>query len=717
MIPNDDSATASGSATPGRVASRCVPALLAVTALGAGDSAGSRERPHSVLFLFSLRSTAAAVTSVESAFRETLANSFETPVEIHVEYLDLPDASNVPYARRLTDLLREKYAGRPIDVIVVARSEAVAYLLQNRAVLFPGVPIVFTDVSRQALGKGPLPPDTTGAFLTTEGQRTVSVALDLQPDTRRVVLLGGASPSDRGSEAFARQLVAKRAPGLEVVSLVGLPLDEQLERLANLPEKSVVIFISYRADTLGRSTIARDMLYRFARVSKAPIYGASETFLGHGIVGGDLIQYSSTRAEGRRDHRADPAGRGGVGDRPDRETVEPADVRLERAQALEDRRGQTPGGKLVLYREKTLWSEHKWSIVGTRRLPRPPDGRDRRSAGRAADPAPGRGRLCAWPRRATAPSRTSPTTGNTGSARTTPSPTCRRRACGPPATRTSEFYQRPSLMSELVVEEDRDAWEAHRREALAGKGAARPRVPHPEERRSDPLDRAPLHEGQRRAGRISRRPRVEPGHLAAKAVARSSSGARSPRSSDCASGSRRTTRTCASSCSRRDSGASLGRATRCATSFRRPSRSLRRRAPVLLLGETGVGKDLVAHAIHSLSPRRERPLIKLNCAALPPSLVESELFGHEKGAFTGAMALRKGRFEIADGSTLFLDEIGELPMELQAKLLRVIQDGEFERVGGTATLKTDVRLIAATNRHLDEEVQGRPLPRRTSGTG
>jgi formate hydrogenlyase transcriptional activator len=126
---------------------------------------------------------------------------------------------------------------------------------------------------------------------------------------------------------------------------------------------------------------------------------------------------------------------------------------------------------------------------------------------------------------------------------------------------------------------------------------------------------------------------------------------------------------------------------------------------VLLQGETGVGKELVAHALHNLSPRQHRPLVKLNCAALPPSLVESELFGHEKGAFTGAVAQRKGRFEIADGSTLFLDEIGELPLELQAKLLRVIQDGELERVGGTVTLKTDVRLVAATNRRLDEEVK------------
>jgi PAS domain S-box-containing protein len=126
---------------------------------------------------------------------------------------------------------------------------------------------------------------------------------------------------------------------------------------------------------------------------------------------------------------------------------------------------------------------------------------------------------------------------------------------------------------------------------------------------------------------------------------------------------------------------------------------------VLLLGETGVGKSLLAQAIHDLSPRRARPLVTLNCAALPPALVESELFGHEKGAFTGAQARRLGRFEIADGGTLFLDEVAELPLDLQAKLLRAVQDGTFERVGSSVTLKTDVRLIAATNRKLDDEVR------------
>ncbi|HTN42386.1 MAG TPA: nif-specific transcriptional activator NifA [Nitrospiria bacterium] len=139
--------------------------------------------------------------------------------------------------------------------------------------------------------------------------------------------------------------------------------------------------------------------------------------------------------------------------------------------------------------------------------------------------------------------------------------------------------------------------------------------------------------------------------------------------------------------------------------FRSVLQVCKSKATVLLRGESGTGKELIARAIHYNSPRADRPFIKVNCAALPETLLESELFGHERGAFTGATQLRRGRFELADGGTLFLDEIGDIPLSTQVKLLRVLQEQRFERVGGSQTLSVDVRLVAATHRNLEAAIQ------------
>ena len=132
---------------------------------------------------------------------------------------------------------------------------------------------------------------------------------------------------------------------------------------------------------------------------------------------------------------------------------------------------------------------------------------------------------------------------------------------------------------------------------------------------------------------------------------------------------------------------------------------------MLITGESGTGKELVARALHEHSSRKDKPFIKVNCAAIPKELIESELFGYERGAFTGAVASKPGRFELANGGTLFLDEIGEIPIEMQVKLLRALQESEFERVGGIKTIRVDVRLVAATNRDLKKLIAARLVPR------
>ena len=134
---------------------------------------------------------------------------------------------------------------------------------------------------------------------------------------------------------------------------------------------------------------------------------------------------------------------------------------------------------------------------------------------------------------------------------------------------------------------------------------------------------------------------------------------------------------------------------------------------VLIQGESGTGKERIADCIHNLSSRKGKPFVKVNCATLPANLIESELFGHEKGSFTGAIAKRVGKFEQANGGTIFLDEIGEMPLDLQVKLLRVLQEKEIEPIGGRSSIKIDVRVIAATNRNLEKEVGRRPVPPRS----
>ena len=673
-------------------------------ALGGQALVTPSDRPRLVLMLFSLRSTAPAVAELETTFRRTVESGLASPVDFHVEYLDFPEATGAPYAPELTALLRKKYAGRQFDLVAVQQSEALAFLLQNRETLFPGVPVVFLDVVRSEYERLRPPADVTGALLVLEGQRTVDVALDLVPDARLAVIVGGASAFDRRNSAFAQQLVQAKAPTLEMQALVGLRLDEQLRRLAMLPERSVVIFTSYRTDVLGRSLVSREVLRLVARASNSPTFAASDLWMGDGIVGGDLIRYAvhAQQAAGLavRVLRGEPIT--SIPPIAERTAALMFDWRELKRWGIDEKR--LPPGSTVLYREPDFWADHKWEaagvagvllgqglLIGALLIER----RSRRRAQNDLVEAELRYRTVAdftsdweyWARPDGSFAYMSPScftiTGYDAAA----------------------FTSRPALLTEIVVDEDRPNWMAHRHASAASPTPVRLefriRTAAGETRWLDHVCAPVVGEDGANLGIRGSNRDVTERKRSEEELRRAFEEIRQLRDRLEAD----------NSYMREQLELESGIEGLLATSdvMRYVVSKVQQVAPtsstVLLQGETGVGKGLIAQSIHNASPRRARPIVTLNCAALPPALIESELFGHEKGAFTGAHTLRRGRFEIADRSTLFLDEIGELPLDLQGKLLRAVQDGEFERVGGNVTQKTDVRLIAATNRRLDDEVR------------
>ena len=381
----------------------------------------------------------------------------------------------VPYARRLVALLQEKYSGRRVDVVVVQEGQALRFLLENREALFPGVPVVFTDVTRRSLAGLRLPPDVTGAFLVLEGQRTVRVALDLHPEARRVVLVAGSSPADQAFEALRPE--ARRGPE---------PRHGDRSRSAAfrstsssggcraLPRDSVVIFVSYRADSLGRSMVSRDVLRRVARASSAPVYGAARRYgSALGIVGGDLIDF---RALGAR--TALLTSRILRGESP--AAIPPIESPSAACSSTggELRRwgideARLPEGSVVLFRETTLWSEHGRAILGAFALLVAQIAPDRGPARRAAAAHRRPGRASA--RRSSATATVADFTHDWEYWRLPDetfayvSPSCLRLT----GYEAAEFHRRPSLLNEIVVPEDRPRWDAHGRLALAGSGRRR----------------------------------------------------------------------------------------------------------------------------------------------------------------------------------------------------------------------------------------------------
>jgi formate hydrogenlyase transcriptional activator len=657
---------------------------------------------RSVVVLYSVSQEVAGMHELSVALHEGIRAGAKGPVDVYGEYTGLDRSSGAAYENALLALYREKYGSRKIDLLVVEGPSALDFVVKRN--LFPGVPVVACYVSRGLVESARASrPELTGALPAQTAARTIDLMLRLYPSTRRILVVLGASVYERDQAEQGRKLFAPFASRVEFSYTSDLTLEQLETRVRQLDQNDLVLFGSFLQDAARRDFEGTEPLERISAASRRPVFGVIREDLGAGILGGELVSMETSGKVSAQLVRRVLAGEAASS------IPLVADVGLAPmfdARQLDRWRlsiARLPQGSRVFFQQPGLFEQHGRAIgVGLGVIVVESllvaglilQLRRRRRAERETARAETRYRTVAdfthdwefW----SLPDGTFEYV----------SPSC-ERISGYPA---AEFRADPGLLERLVHEEDLAAWRARQE-------AARTSVPE------SPLEfRLRTKEGDLRWVRFSSNPvRLADGRAAG--FRGSIADVTSRKLGELAL--ERAYREIAELKDRLEAentyyreamqsvegwGELLGQS----DAMKYLHFRIRQVAPsdttVLILGETGTGKELVAEAIHALGPRKDHPLVKVNCAALPPNLAESELFGHEKGAFTGSMSQRKGRFELADGATLFLDEVGELAPELQAKLLRVLQDGTFERVGGDRTLKVDVRVIAATNRNLSKDV-------------
>jgi len=689
--------------------------LLAALPLLSPAVASGQEPPKRVLIFASEDQHVPAITITNQAIRSALKNSSPVQFQFFYEAQDNFRISNEKYEGELVRLLQRKYDGEHIDLIYALGRPALIFLLQHQSELFTGTPVIYivNDLTRVADLK--LESNVTGVGGKIELSPTLDIALALQPQTQRVVVVAGKASSDTALVELAHREFRPYEGKVEFTYLTGLPIEELQNRLAGLPDKSIVFYLSVQSDNADRSYNNAEVFALLAPSSSAPIYGGSQIHMGNGMIGGRLIDFEAigTRA-------AEVGLRILAGESPQNippQTVPSTtmfDWRELRRWGISE--GKLPPGSVVRFKELTFWEQYKWRIVGvislctleamlivmlliSRARRRQAELESKRSAAQAeaerrhldevVSNVPG----IVWESRLEADASTRKTAFVSDYV---------EKMLG---YSVEEWHNTPRFWLSIIPEEDR-ARTTSESEAIFASGkegalqfrwvAKDGRVLWVEAHLAAVCDETGKPIGLRGVTMniTDRKQAEETLHRTLEEVSRLKN-------------------------QLHEENIYLQEEIKLAHNFdeivghsdaiKYVLYKIEQVAPtdstVLITGETGTGKELVARAIHSTSRRRDRPLVKVNCAALSASLIESELFGHERGAFTGAASRKIGRFELATGATIFLDEIGELPLELQVKLLRVIQEGEFERLGSSKTINVDVRIIAATNRNLQTEVQ------------
>jgi formate hydrogenlyase transcriptional activator len=669
---------------------------------GADAQAADVEEPFRVMILRNTSQYIPATILQDRGMREAFTASGTRNVEFFVETMDTMWFDRSEIEPEFLSFFRKKYGSRKIDLLMAAGADALDFAQRFREVLLPGVPIVFYNVAEDALRGRVLPPGITGVVLRFNVPGTLDLAVRLQPDARRIVVVSGTSAYDRNWLRRAREAIRAYEGRLEVTYWSGQPLQQLLKNLRQLPADAIVLYLAVSGDGAGHTYAPADLARPIAAASGAPVYGGLETYLGQGIIGG---AFPSFEAHGKL--AGEIALRVLAGEKPDNIPVQPSALAAATVDWRQVRRwgvneARLPAGSIVQFRQPTIWEHYRWYIIGAlaimaaqaalivglllQRARRRRAEAELRESQEFMELSTSAGELGLWAR-------------DLGRGDLWANPRLRSLfGFGQnDVLRVKDMIGRihPDDRARVIAEVERT-----QQAGVTFEGEFRVVIPDGSERwvaaRGRTVDK-PSHNRTRRMGvvfDITERKRAEQDLNAALVEIR---GLKERLEEENLYLKEEISEV-------KGFDEIIGKSDALKYVLARVEQVAKTDATVLLQGETGVGKELIARAIHEKSSRPDGPYVKVNCATLPEALVESELFGHERGAFTGADRQRKGRFELADGGTILLDELGELPTGTQAKLLRVLQEGEFERVGGSTTLKVNVRVIAATNRKLHDDV-------------
>ncbi len=675
--------------------------LLTACLLLPGQLATAQETKN-VLVLYGNNAELPWIKIFDASLRSSVADGTRQRVDFYNEYFDVARFPGAGHHKAFIDLVRARYADRKIDVVVLGGATAFDFMMSQRRKLLPHAPFVFSFLPPDRVEATRLPQGVVGVPVDFSPMPTIELALRLHPETKRLVLVTGAGPWDRAWEKRLRQETLNLRDRVQLEFLSGLPTTQLLQRLSTLPKETVVFTPSYFNDGTGAAVIPRQVVEAMAAKSTAPVYVAYDTYVGTGAVGGVIPTFDAIGRQTGQIVAALLEGKSPATLQLPRvlEGEPLVDWRQVRRWGIDEK--LLPAGTVVRFKLPSIWERDRWYIIGAltiialqallivglllHRARRRQAEAALRESQEFMELSTSAGELGLWGRDL-----------ERGDLWANPRLRSLFGFGQNEMLRFGDMIGRihPDDRARVITEIERT-----QQAEASFEGEFRVVIPDGSERWVNAIGRSVGEPGRNTARRmgvvfdITERKRADQDLKSALVEIK---GLKERLEEENLYLKEEISEV-------KGFDEIVGKSDALKYVLTRVEQVAKTDATVLLQGETGVGKELIASAIHEKSSRSNGPHITVNCATLPEALVESELFGHEKGAFTGAERQRKGRFELADGGTILLDEVGELPMGTQAKLLRVLQEGEFERVGGSSPIKVNARVIAATNRKLHDEV-------------